>query len=64
MVGINVPIPVPGLGCRSASMDEAWVYRRAMHAEGVRFYTRGKVVTSRWPEAADAMIDLAFPTAT
>jgi malonate-semialdehyde dehydrogenase (acetylating)/methylmalonate-semialdehyde dehydrogenase len=36
-----------------------------MHGpEGLRFYTRGKVVTSRWPQAADATIDLAFPTAT
>jgi malonate-semialdehyde dehydrogenase (acetylating)/methylmalonate-semialdehyde dehydrogenase len=30
--------------------------------EGIRFYTRPKVVTSRWPEATESAIDLGFPT--
>jgi malonate-semialdehyde dehydrogenase (acetylating)/methylmalonate-semialdehyde dehydrogenase len=30
--------------------------------EGVAFYTRGKVVTSRWPDPATSTVDLGFPT--
>ena len=30
--------------------------------EGIAFYTRGKVVTSRWPDPATSSIDLGFPT--
>ena len=30
--------------------------------EGIRFYTRPKVVTSRWPDPASSVIDLGFPT--
>jgi malonate-semialdehyde dehydrogenase (acetylating)/methylmalonate-semialdehyde dehydrogenase len=30
--------------------------------EGIAFYTRGKVVTSRWPDPATSKIDLGFPT--
>jgi malonate-semialdehyde dehydrogenase (acetylating)/methylmalonate-semialdehyde dehydrogenase len=30
--------------------------------EGVRFYTRPKVVTARWPEPETSAIDLGFPT--
>jgi malonate-semialdehyde dehydrogenase (acetylating)/methylmalonate-semialdehyde dehydrogenase len=29
--------------------------------EGVRFYTRGKVVTTRWPDPATSAVDLGFP---
>jgi len=29
--------------------------------EGVNFYTRGKVVTSRWPDPATSSVDLGFP---
>jgi malonate-semialdehyde dehydrogenase (acetylating)/methylmalonate-semialdehyde dehydrogenase len=64
MVGINVPIPVPMAyysfgGWKSSLFGDVHIHG----PEGVRFYTRGKVVSSRWPEAADAKIDLAFPTA-
>jgi malonate-semialdehyde dehydrogenase (acetylating) / methylmalonate-semialdehyde dehydrogenase len=50
MVGINVPIPVPIAyfsfgGWRSSLFGDQHVHGM----EGVRFYTRGKVVTSRWP---------------
>ncbi len=51
MVGVNVPIPVPMAfmsfgGWRRSSFSD-----HAMHGmEGVRFYTRLKTVTSRWPE--------------
>jgi malonate-semialdehyde dehydrogenase (acetylating) / methylmalonate-semialdehyde dehydrogenase len=29
--------------------------------EGINFYTRGKVVTSRWPDPATSSVDLGFP---
>jgi malonate-semialdehyde dehydrogenase (acetylating)/methylmalonate-semialdehyde dehydrogenase len=50
MVGINVPIPVPIAyfsfgGWRGSLFGDQHVHGM----EGVRFYTRGKVVTSRWP---------------
>jgi malonate-semialdehyde dehydrogenase (acetylating)/methylmalonate-semialdehyde dehydrogenase len=65
MVGINVPIPVPMAYYSFGGWKASLFGDMHMHGpEGVRFYTRGKVVTSRWPEAADAEIDLAFPTAT
>ncbi len=65
MVGINVPIPVPMSyysfgGWKASLFGDIHIHG----PEGLRFYTRGKVVSSRWPEAAEAKIDLAFPTAT
>ena len=50
MVGVNVPIPVPVAwhsfgGWKSSLFGESHVYG----PEGVRFSTRGKVVTQRWP---------------
>ena len=65
MVGINVPIPVPMSYYSFGGWKASLFGDVHMHGpEGLRFYTRGKVVTSRWPESADAKIDLAFPTAT
>jgi malonate-semialdehyde dehydrogenase (acetylating) / methylmalonate-semialdehyde dehydrogenase len=65
MVGINVPIPVPMAYYSFGGWKASLFGDIHMHGpEGIRFYTRGKVVTSRWPDAADAKIDLAFPTAT
>jgi malonate-semialdehyde dehydrogenase (acetylating)/methylmalonate-semialdehyde dehydrogenase len=62
MVGINVPIPVPVSfysfgGWKSSLFGDTHMYG----PEGVRFYTRGKVVTSRWPDPATSAIDLGFP---
>jgi malonate-semialdehyde dehydrogenase (acetylating)/methylmalonate-semialdehyde dehydrogenase len=62
MVGINVPIPVPvgwySFGGWKASLfGDAPIYG----PEGIRFYTRSKVITSRWPEPATSVIDLGFP---
>ena len=63
MVGINVPIPVPTAfysfgGWKSSLFGDA-----SMHgSEGIRFYTRTKTVTSRWPKA-QAGPSLHFPTA-
>jgi malonate-semialdehyde dehydrogenase (acetylating)/methylmalonate-semialdehyde dehydrogenase len=63
MVGINVPIPVPVAshsfgGWKASLFGDAPIYG----PEGVRFYTRPKVVTSRWPDPAGSAIDLGFPT--
>jgi malonate-semialdehyde dehydrogenase (acetylating)/methylmalonate-semialdehyde dehydrogenase len=62
MVGVNVPIPVPvGYysfgGWKNSLFGDLHIYGE----EGFRFYTRGKVVTSRWDEAS-AGINLGFPT--
>jgi malonate-semialdehyde dehydrogenase (acetylating)/methylmalonate-semialdehyde dehydrogenase len=62
MVGINVPIPVPvGFhsfgGWKSSLFGDSAMYG----PEGVRFYTRPKVVTTRWPDPATSAIDLGFP---
>jgi malonate-semialdehyde dehydrogenase (acetylating) / methylmalonate-semialdehyde dehydrogenase len=65
MVGINVPIPVPMSYYSFGGWKASLFGDIHMHGpEGIRFYTRGKVVSSRWPDAPDAKIDLAFPTAT
>jgi malonate-semialdehyde dehydrogenase (acetylating)/methylmalonate-semialdehyde dehydrogenase len=65
MVGINVPIPVPMAYYSFGGWKASLFGDVHMHGpEGVRFYTRGKVVSSRWPDAPDAKIDLAFPTAS
>ena len=34
---------------------------QAYGPEGINFYTRGKVVTSRWPDPATSKVDLGFP---
>jgi malonate-semialdehyde dehydrogenase (acetylating)/methylmalonate-semialdehyde dehydrogenase len=62
MVGINVPIPVPVAyysfgGWKDSLFGDTHMYG----PEGVNFYTRGKVVTSRWPDPATSQIDLGFP---
>jgi malonate-semialdehyde dehydrogenase (acetylating)/methylmalonate-semialdehyde dehydrogenase len=62
MVGVNVPIPVPvsyySFGGWKASL---FGDSHAHGAEGVHFYTRGKVVTSRWLEPSHGGINLGFP---
>ncbi|HXK25818.1 MAG TPA: CoA-acylating methylmalonate-semialdehyde dehydrogenase [Myxococcota bacterium] len=62
MVGINVPIPAPVAwhsfgGWKASLFGDAPIHG----PEGVRFYTRQKVVTSRWPDAAPSEVDLGFP---
>ena len=62
MVGINVPIPVPVAahsfgGWKASIFGDHPIYG----PEGIRFYTRPKVVTSRWPDPASSVIDLGFP---
>jgi len=62
MVGINVSIPVPMAyysfgGWKSSLFGDSHVHGR----EGIHFYTRGKVVTSRWPEPHHRGVNLGFP---
>jgi malonate-semialdehyde dehydrogenase (acetylating)/methylmalonate-semialdehyde dehydrogenase len=62
MVGINVPIPVPVAyysfgGWKASLFGDTHMYGQ----EGINFYTRGKVVTSRWPDPAGSTVDLGFP---
>ncbi len=62
MVGVNVPIPVPVAyysfgGWKNSLFGDRHIYG----PEGIDFYTRTKVVTSRWPDPATSKVDLGFP---
>ena len=62
MVGVNVPIPVPVAyysfgGWKSSLFGDTHMYG----PDGVHFYTRTKVITSRWPDPATSKVDLGFP---
>ena len=62
MVGVNVPIPVPVAyysfgGWKASLFGDNHMYG----PEGITFYTRGKVVTSRWPDPSTSSVDLGFP---
>jgi malonate-semialdehyde dehydrogenase (acetylating) / methylmalonate-semialdehyde dehydrogenase len=62
MVGVNVPIPVPVAyysfgGWKSSLFGDLHMYG----PEGIQFYTRGKVVTARWPDPGTSKVDLGFP---
>jgi malonate-semialdehyde dehydrogenase (acetylating)/methylmalonate-semialdehyde dehydrogenase len=62
MVGVNVPIPVPVAaysfgGWKNSLFGDAHMYG----PDGIHFYTRAKVVTSRWPDPASSTVDLGFP---
>ena len=62
MVGVNVPIPVPVAyysfgGWKASLFGDNHMYG----PEGVQFYTRGKVVTARWPDPSTSSVDLGFP---
>jgi malonate-semialdehyde dehydrogenase (acetylating) / methylmalonate-semialdehyde dehydrogenase len=61
MVGINVPIPVPMAYYSFGGWKESLFGDTHVHgADGVHFYTRGKVVTARWTDASG--LRLQFPT--
>jgi malonate-semialdehyde dehydrogenase (acetylating)/methylmalonate-semialdehyde dehydrogenase len=62
MVGINVPIPVPVAyysfgGWKHSLFGDLHMYG----PEGIQFYTRAKIVTSRWPDPGTSSVDLGFP---
>jgi malonate-semialdehyde dehydrogenase (acetylating)/methylmalonate-semialdehyde dehydrogenase len=66
MIGINVPIPVPMAYYSFGGWKDSLFGDKHIHGpEGVSFYTRGKVITSRWPhvEAAHGA-SMHFPTAS
>jgi malonate-semialdehyde dehydrogenase (acetylating)/methylmalonate-semialdehyde dehydrogenase len=64
MVGVNVPIPVPMAFYSFGGWKDSLFGDTHVHGtEGVRFYTRAKAVTSRWPDDAVAHTGLSFPTA-
>ncbi len=68
MIGINVPIPVPMAFYSFGGWKDSLFGDTHVHgAEGIRFYTRAKAITSRWPDSADQTqhrAQLQFPTAT
>jgi malonate-semialdehyde dehydrogenase (acetylating) / methylmalonate-semialdehyde dehydrogenase len=64
MIGINVPIPVPMSFYSFGGWKQSLFGDHHIHGpEGVKFYTRAKVVTTRWPEVHD-QAHMHFPTAS
>jgi malonate-semialdehyde dehydrogenase (acetylating)/methylmalonate-semialdehyde dehydrogenase len=62
MVGINVPIPVPvGFYSFGGWGDSLFGDTHIYGPESFQFYTRGKVVTSRWPDQSSG-VQLSFPS--
>ena len=62
MVGVNVPIPVPVAYHSFGGWKDSLFGDLHVHGpDGVRFYTRAKAVTARWPAHATGA-DLAMPT--
>jgi malonate-semialdehyde dehydrogenase (acetylating)/methylmalonate-semialdehyde dehydrogenase len=69
MIGINVPIPVPMAFYSFGGWKDSIFADHHVHGpEGVRFYTRGKAITSRWPEGNAAgpgdTGSMSFPTSS
>jgi len=63
MVGVNVPIPVPMAFHSFGGWKSSLFGDIHMHGpEGVRFYTRQKAVTSRWPTGVRAGAEFTMPT--
>jgi malonate-semialdehyde dehydrogenase (acetylating)/methylmalonate-semialdehyde dehydrogenase len=60
MIGVNVPIPVPMSYYSFGGWKDSLIGDSPIHGpDGVRFYTRAKTVTSRWPEVRQT-VDAAF----
>jgi malonate-semialdehyde dehydrogenase (acetylating) / methylmalonate-semialdehyde dehydrogenase len=65
MIGVNVPIPVPMAYYSFGGWKDSLFGDHHVHgAEGIRFYTRAKAVTTRWPEEGPAAGSMHFPTAS
>jgi malonate-semialdehyde dehydrogenase (acetylating)/methylmalonate-semialdehyde dehydrogenase len=63
MVGINVPIPVPMAFHSFGGWKSSLFGDHHMHGpEGVRFYTRLKTITSRWPNSGRTRAEFSMPT--
>jgi malonate-semialdehyde dehydrogenase (acetylating) / methylmalonate-semialdehyde dehydrogenase len=63
MVGVNVPIPVPIAaysfgGWKNSLFGDSHIYG----PDSIHFYTRNKVVTTRWPHPSESQINLGFPS--
>jgi malonate-semialdehyde dehydrogenase (acetylating)/methylmalonate-semialdehyde dehydrogenase len=65
MIGVNVPVPVPMAYYSFGGWKDSLFGDKHVHGpEGVSFYTRAKVVTSRWPHVSEASLAaFQFPTA-
>jgi malonate-semialdehyde dehydrogenase (acetylating)/methylmalonate-semialdehyde dehydrogenase len=62
MVGVNVPIPVPvGYYSFGGWKDSLFGDTHAYGPDGIHFFTRGKVVTSRWLDPSHGGVNLGFP---
>ena len=62
MVGINVPIPVPVAAYSFGGWKDSMFGDSHMYGpHGIDFYTRTKVVTTRWPDPSTSSVDLGFP---
>jgi len=65
MIGVNVPVPVPMAYYSFGGWKDSLFGERHIHGpEGVDFYTRGKAVTVRWPDAGTPAASFDMPTAT
>ncbi|UNZ20880.1 CoA-acylating methylmalonate-semialdehyde dehydrogenase [Streptomyces sp. 891-h] len=67
MIGVNVPVPVPMSYYSFGGWKDSLIGDSPIHGpEGVRFYTRPKVVTTRWPRPAvqQAAAGFSFPTSS
>jgi malonate-semialdehyde dehydrogenase (acetylating) / methylmalonate-semialdehyde dehydrogenase len=63
MVGVNVPIPVPMAFHSFGGWKDSLFGDHAMHGiEGVRFYTKLKTITSRWPKSIQDGPEFSLPT--
>ncbi|MFJ9243972.1 CoA-acylating methylmalonate-semialdehyde dehydrogenase [Streptomyces sp. NPDC101776] len=64
MIGINVPVPVPMSYYSFGGWKDSLIGDNPIHGpEGIRFYTRPKVVTTRWPQPAQQVTaGFSFPT--
>jgi len=63
MVGINVPIPVPMAFHSFGGWKQSLFGDHSMHGmEGVRFFTKLKTITSRWPESIKSGPEFVMPT--
>ncbi len=65
MIGVNVPIPVPMSYYSFGGWKDSLIGDSHIHGpEGVRFYTRAKVVTTRWPHTSASAAAFTFPTSS
>ena len=63
MVGVNVPIPVPMAFHSFGGWKRSLFGDQHMHGpEGVRFYTKLKTITSRWPSGIRSGSEFVMPT--